>query len=85
MFPFGVTFYPDQWPKDTWDESFRQIKSVGFNCVRFNEMAWDLIEPQPGKFNFKDLELSHRIQGENPGRYACSGAPHILKRTPAVP
>ena len=58
MFPFGVTFYPDQWPKETWDESFRQIKAVGFNCVRFNEMSWDLIEPQPGKFNFKDLDLA---------------------------
>jgi len=56
MFPFGVTYYPDQWPQDTWDETFRQIKAAGFNIVRFGEMAWDWLEPSPGKFSFKELD-----------------------------
>ncbi|MFA5840279.1 MAG: alpha-amylase family protein [Candidatus Margulisiibacteriota bacterium] len=55
-FPFGVTYYPDQWPKDTWDKTFAEIKKAGFNLVRFGEMAWDWIEPQPGKFHFADLD-----------------------------
>lgn len=56
MIPFGVTFYPDQWPRETWEKTFREIKAAGFNVVRFNEMAWDWIEPEPGRFNFKELD-----------------------------
>ncbi|MFA6549535.1 MAG: beta-galactosidase, partial [Candidatus Margulisiibacteriota bacterium] len=56
MFPFGVTFYPDQWPAETWAENFKNIKQAGFNVVRFGEMAWDWIEPQPGSFSFAELD-----------------------------
>lgn len=56
MFPFGVTYYPDQWPKETWDKTFKEIKAAGFNIVRFGEMAWDWVEPEPGKFNFSELD-----------------------------
>src|SRR3989339_35360 len=64
MYPFGVTYYPDQWPKETWDETFAEIKAAGFNIVRFAEMAWDWVEPQCNKFSFKELDkamdLCHR-------------------------
>jgi beta-galactosidase len=56
MFPFGVTYYPDQWPKESWDETFKQIKAAGFNLVRFGEMAWDWVEPEPGKYSFAELD-----------------------------
>ena len=56
MIPFGVTFYPDQWPVETWEENFRNIKKTGFNIVRFGEMAWDWIEPDAGKFSFAGLD-----------------------------
>jgi beta-galactosidase len=56
MFPFGVTYYPDQWPKESWDETFAEIKKAGLNIVRFGEMAWDWIEPEPGKFTFSELD-----------------------------
>ncbi|MFH1825865.1 MAG: alpha-amylase family protein [bacterium] len=58
MIPFGVTYYPDQWPKETWDKTFAEIKKAGFNIVRFGEMAWDWMEPKPGKFNFKELDYA---------------------------
>ncbi len=61
MYPFGVTYYPDQWPKETWDATFRQIKAAGFNLVRFGEMAWDWLEPSPGKFKFKELDLAMNL------------------------
>jgi beta-galactosidase len=56
MFPFGVTFYPDQWPVETWEENFKNIKKAGFNVVRFGEMAWDWVEPDAGKFSFAGLD-----------------------------
>ncbi len=56
MIPFGVTFYPDQWPESAWESNFREIKAAGFNLVRFGEMSWDWIEPMPGKFNFSGLD-----------------------------
>ena len=56
MIPFGVTFYPDQWPVDSWEDNFKRIKAAGFNIVRFGEMAWDWVEPTPGKFNFSGLD-----------------------------
>ncbi|KPJ64746.1 hypothetical protein AMJ44_12170, partial [candidate division WOR-1 bacterium DG_54_3] len=58
MIPFGVTFYPEQWPKDTWNKTFKEIKEVGFNLVRFGEMAWDWIEPEPGNFSFSELDYA---------------------------
>lgn len=56
MLPFGVTFYPDQWPENSWENNFKEIKAAGFNIVRFGEMSWDWIEPSPGKFNFSGLD-----------------------------
>jgi beta-galactosidase len=56
MIPFGVTYYPDQWPRDTWDKTFSEIKKAGLNIVRFGEMAWDWVEPEPGKFNFSGMD-----------------------------
>jgi beta-galactosidase len=61
MLPFGVTFYPDQWPVETWEENFREIKKTGFNIVRFGEMAWDWIEPSPGRFDFAGLDRAMDI------------------------
>jgi len=53
---FGVTFYPDQWPKDYWDKAFKEIKETGFELVRFGEMAWDWIEQKDNKFCFEELD-----------------------------
>ncbi|MFA4967064.1 MAG: beta-galactosidase, partial [Candidatus Margulisiibacteriota bacterium] len=58
MTQFGVTFYPDQYPKDIWDKEFREIKKTGFEVVRFAEMAWDWIEPKEGEWRFKDLDYA---------------------------
>lgn len=61
---FGVTFYPDQYPKEVWEKEFLEIKNVGFEIVRFNEMSWGLLEEKDGKFNFKDLDLALSICGK---------------------
>ena len=53
---FGVTFYPDQYPKEIWDKEFSEIKKTGFELVRFAEMAWDWIEPGEGDWQFEGLD-----------------------------
>lgn len=58
---FGVTFYPDQYPKEIWEKEFQEIKSTGFEIVRFNEMSWGLIETKDNHFEFKDLDLALSI------------------------
>lgn len=60
-FPFGVTFYPDQWPKDIWEESFEKIKDTGFNVVRFGEMAWDWVQPDEDEFTWDELDLALKL------------------------
>ena len=56
MLQIGVTFYPDQWPKDYWNKAFSEIAASGFKIVRFGEMAWNWMEPADGKFSFEDLD-----------------------------
>jgi len=56
MLPIGVTFYPDQWPKEYWNKAFLEIAASGLKVVRFGEMAWNWIEPSEGVFNFKELD-----------------------------
>ncbi|HTY12612.1 MAG TPA: beta-galactosidase [Candidatus Omnitrophota bacterium] len=53
---FGVTFYPDQYPKETWEKEFQNIRAAGFGIVRFGEMAWDWIEPKEGDWKFEGLD-----------------------------
>jgi len=53
---FGVTFYPDLYPRDTWEREFADIKKTGFEIVRFAEMAWDWIEPKEGDWQFAELD-----------------------------
>ncbi len=56
MTQFGVTFYPDLYPRETWESEFTEIKKAGFEIVRFAEMAWDWIEPREGDWRFEELD-----------------------------
>ena len=55
-YPFGVTFYPDQWPQDSWEENFSRIKQSGFNKIRFGEMSWSWFEPSDNHFSFDEAD-----------------------------
>lgn len=64
MLSIGVTFYPDQWPREYWRTAFSQMAASGFKLVRFGEMAWNWIEPSDGDFRFTEmqeaLDLAHQ-------------------------
>lgn len=61
VFPYGVTFYPDLWPQDSWEDNFRRIAKAGFNIVRFGEMAWNWVQPQEDVWRFKELDKALKI------------------------
>src|SRR5438067_13616887 len=56
MFPFGVAYYPEQWPEERWDSDARLMAEAGFNLVRLAEFAWSRLEPRSGAFDFAWLD-----------------------------
>jgi beta-galactosidase len=55
-FLFGAAYYPEQWPKNRWDDDFRRMKEIGINTVRMGEFAWSSFEPSTGKFTFEWMD-----------------------------
>src|SRR5690554_6749624 len=41
---------------EEWRKDLQQIKDLGFNTVR-TWVEWSTCEPEPGKYNFENLEL----------------------------
>ncbi|WP_141502314.1 beta-galactosidase [Paenibacillus luteus] len=63
-FLLGVCYYPEHWPETIWDDDFRRMKEMGINTVRMGETAWNVMEPEEGKYDFslfdRALELCER-------------------------
>ncbi len=51
-FPFGVAYYPEQWPDERLETDLKLMQDAGINCVRIGEFAWSKIEPQEGNIQF---------------------------------
>lgn len=51
-FLHGVPYYPEHWPESVRAGDAALFKAAGWNVVRMGEFAWDLIEPEPGRFDF---------------------------------
>ena len=64
MFPFGVDYYPEQWPEARWPVDARLMAEAGFNVVRLAEFAWAKLEPQPGQFDADWLDRAIAILAE---------------------
>ncbi|TLS51555.1 beta-galactosidase [Paenibacillus antri] len=60
----GVCYYPEQWPREMWEDDFRRMRELGFDVVRMAEFAWSTMEPEEGVFRFglfdEALDLAHR-------------------------
>ena len=65
MFPFGVDYYPEQWPEARWAEDARLMAEAGFNVVRLAEFAWSKMEPRAGHFDFDWLDRAIAILAEH--------------------
>ncbi|MCM1064680.1 MAG: beta-galactosidase [Eubacterium sp.] len=49
----GVCYYPEHWPKSLWAEDLERMLAAGLTTVRIAEFAWNLIEPEEGRFTYE--------------------------------
>src|SRR5260370_40907789 len=59
----GVSYYPEQWPRDRWRDDASRMAALGLSLVRMGEFAWSQMEPHPGEFELEWL-------GEAPQTFA---------------
>lgn len=51
-FLYGVPYYPEHWDAKIREGDPQLFGDAGFNVVRMAEFAWDLMEPEPGVYDF---------------------------------
>ena len=51
-FLFGVAYYPEHWSPDERENDVPRMVEHGVNVVRMAEFAWDIMEPEPGRYDF---------------------------------
>ncbi len=52
-FYYGSPYYPEHWDETTRAGDPERMAAAGWNMVRMAEFAWDLIEPEPGQYDFR--------------------------------
>lgn len=56
IFPFGVSWYPELWPEDTWDADVAAMRASHVTFVRVAEFSWSRLEPAEGSYDFGWLD-----------------------------
>ena len=51
-FLLGVPHYPEHVEASFLERDAERIAAAGFNVVRMGEFAWNLFEPEPGRYDF---------------------------------
>lgn len=49
---WGAAYYPEQGELATLDVDAQRMRAAGMNTVRMGEFAWDVLEPEEGRFDF---------------------------------
>ncbi|HUG48501.1 MAG TPA: beta-galactosidase [Candidatus Limnocylindria bacterium] len=52
----GVSWYPEQHPRERWSEDVARMAGAGLELVRMGEFAWGVIEPERDRFEWKWLD-----------------------------
>lgn len=78
MLELGVCYYPEQWPREKWDDDARRMVELGLAWVRIGEFSWSHIEPQSGAFQWEWMDEAIEVLG-------CAGLKVILGTPTAAP
>ena len=52
----GTYYYPEQWPRAQWERDLDHIAESGMQIVHYAEFAWNVLEPEAGRFVFDWLD-----------------------------
>jgi len=52
----GVSYYPEFWGEEKWEEDFDHMKEIGVNTLRIGEFAWGNFEPREDHFTTEWLD-----------------------------
>lgn len=78
QFLYGVAYYPEHWDENIRRTDPELFARVGFNVVRMAEFAWDLMEPEPGEYDFALFDATVKA-------FATKGIKTILCTPTAAP
>ena len=59
----GTCYYPEQWPREQWQEDARQMAALGLTWVRIAEFSWGVLEPTPGELCWPWLDEAINVLG----------------------
>lgn len=72
-FYWGATYYPEHGEFETLELDAVRMKAAGMNAVRMAEFAWDLMEPEEGRFEFGLFdETIERLGAHGIGSILCT-------------
>ena len=60
----GVCYYPEQWPREKWEQDASEMVALGLTWVRIAEFSWAKIEPESGRYDWQWLDEAVRVLGE---------------------
>ena len=60
----GTCYYPEQWPREQWQEDARQMAALGLTWVRIAEFSWGVLEPTPGELCWQWLDEAINVLGQ---------------------
>jgi beta-galactosidase len=69
---FGGDYFPEQWPREVWDDDIRLMKEANVNMVSVAIFAWALLQPDEDTFTFGWLDDVMDLMAEN-GIDVCLG------------
>lgn len=69
---FGGDYFPEQWPREVWDDDIRLMKEAKVNMVSIAIFAWALLQPDEDTFTFGWLDDVMDLMAEN-GIDVCLG------------
>ena len=52
QFPLGTCWFPEHWDKSRIPQDVARMADLGLSLIRLGEFAWNIIEPEPGVYEW---------------------------------